>query len=146
MNKKENARPAVAAVGQASGTDYAGQYSHTHFSDILNESQERVVSLIGIGQDAAVPRMRLAEMAGLDERAVRALIQQARLQRVPIISGNSGYFLSDNSNEVRRFARSMERRGKAIQTVGFTMLQTADQMDGQEAFDDWWEDDGGEMG
>lgn len=143
MNKNKNAHPAVGAAEQAEkGNSFGEQYSHFDFSDILTDSQERVVSLIGIGPDAAVPRMKLAEMTGLDERAVRLFIQQARLQRVPIISGNSGYFLSDNSNEVRRFARSMERRGKAIQTVGFTMLQTADKMDGQETFGDWWEDDG----
>lgn len=143
MNENKNAHPAVGAAEQAEkGNSFGEQYSHTHFSDTLTDSQERVVSLIGVGRENAIPRMDLAAMTGFDERVVRSLIQQARLCLVPIISFSGGYYIADNSDDLRRFARAMARRAEWIRKVALAMEQAADEMDGQEAFDDWWEDDG----
>ncbi len=138
---RKKARPVEATTGQAeTGNSFGEQYSHKQFNDILSSSQGMVVSLIGTGPDAAVSRRQLAEMSGLDERVVRKLIHQARLQGVPIISGNIGYYRAENTNDLRRFSRSMARRANMIRAVAIVMEQTAAEADGQASLDDWWED------
>ena len=70
------------------------------------------------GIENAVGLRDLTAAANLDGRTVRAAIHAARLRGYPIISDNaSGYWLSDNPDEVRRFANSMRHRARMVAAV-----------------------------
>ena len=146
MNENKNARPAVGAAEQASGTDYAGQYSQNHFNSKLTPCQEMVLGLIGTGRENAISRLDLIARSGLDERTLYGIIRILRVEHgFPVLSTKGvggGYWLSNDSGEVRRAARSKDQEAHSCQEVANTFWRAADEMDGQETFDDWWEDDG----
>lgn len=93
--------------------------------------------LLPYGERNAVSRLALAELTGLDERLVRKRINALRLSGVPIISGNAGFWLSDNPQELASFARSMNHRAREIARVADAIERTADRLRGQERIEGW---------
>ena len=73
-----------------------------------------ILDLIPTGSDDPVPLGELAYFTGLEERAVKRLIQQLRLDGHPVISHpKGGYFIPDLDNEedmqiARRFVAAMK--------------------------------------
>lgn len=75
----------------------------------------RIVDLLPVGEQNAVPLRHLKELSGLPGREVRRLIQTERLRGVPILSDNiNGYYLAANAQEREEFIRSMHHRAAEI--------------------------------
>lgn len=91
-----------------------------------------VCDLLLYGKQNAVSRLYLAGMTEMDERLVRKIINKLRLSGAPIISGQPGFWLSDDPMELEDFARSMQHRAGEIARVADAVQRTADRLRGQE--------------
>lgn len=91
-----------------------------------------VSDLLLYGKQNAVGRLYLAAMTNMDERLVRKVINRLRLSGAPIVSGQPGFWLSDDPLELEEFARSMQHRAGEIARVADSVLRTADRLRGQE--------------
>lgn len=96
-----------------------------------------LIDLLPYGERNAVSRLKLAGLTCLDERLVRKRINALRLSGSPIISGNAGYWLSDNPHEIASFARSMHHRAREIARVAEALERTADKLRGQQRIEGW---------
>ena len=115
MNEKRPRPGGTDTTGTGTG---GASYQHSHYTAPAQKMQERVLMFLHYGIENAVGLRDLTAAANLDGRTVRAAIHAARLRGYPIISDNaSGYWLSDNPDEVRRFANSMRHRAAQILAV-----------------------------
>ncbi|MCD8220908.1 MAG: hypothetical protein LUD07_01715 [Clostridiales bacterium] len=75
----------------------------------------KVSDFLGHGADNGKTLRELKRLTGLDNRAIRLLIQAERLSGVPILSDNqNGYFLPECKSDAVSFVRSMRRRASEI--------------------------------
>lgn len=113
MSKKENARPVAPTTGQA-----GGKVQHTFHNDCTADSavgQFLISDFLSTGRTNAVTLHHLQGMTGLKEREIRRMIQQERLEGIPICADNvAGYYLPANDAEKMRCARSMRHRAAEI--------------------------------
>lgn len=67
----------------------------------------------------AVRRQDLCNMLGLSDRAVRRMIEELRLERVPILSTahGSGYWMSKDPVEINMFIAEQKSRIKSAADV-----------------------------
>lgn len=67
-----------------------------------------------IGAENAITKRELCRKARLDERRVRMIIHDLRLEGMIICSnsGGSGYYTPKGLGEVKRFIYEMEKRGR----------------------------------
>ena len=96
-----------------------------------------VTDLLLLGKENAVGRLYLATMTKMDERLVRKIINKLRLSGAPIISGQQGFWLSDDPAELEEFSRSMQHRAGEIARVADAVQRTADRLRGQERMEGW---------
>jgi biotin operon repressor len=75
-----------------------------------------IIDYIPEGKENAIHLEELAKLLKIDSRTVKKLIQQARKNGVKIISGQNGYWISDNEHDFKMFARMM--RKQAASRVG----------------------------
>ena len=66
--------------------------------------------LLQPGELQAVHMADLAQRVGVDERALRRLIYEARESGVSILSSAAGYFLPGDDLEVQQFENCMKKR------------------------------------
>lgn len=79
--------------------------------------------LLGRGPAGAVHLSDLAGLLHTDRRSVRLLIQRERLAGCPVLSDNEhGYYLAEDSGQVRAFCDSMRRRARSIQAIADAVL------------------------
>lgn len=76
--------------------------------------QEKVLSLLRVGESGALTLRDLTSATGANGRAIREAIRRMRLDGVPIVSGDNGYWISGSPGETRRFTRSMRSRAREI--------------------------------
>ena len=77
-------------------------------------------------------------LTGMNERAVRLKIQQERKSGKLILSNSKdGYFLPENPEDVRRFARSMSRRAAEISSIARAAEAALADLAGQECLEGW---------
>lgn len=80
--------------------------------------QIRISDLLGYGPDRGLTLSDLRRLTNLNPRAIRLMIRDERMAGALIISDNrSGYYLTDDAAEVKRFTRSMRYRAKEIEAV-----------------------------
>lgn len=67
-----------------------------------------------IGEENAITKRELCRKARLGERGIRLYIRELRMEGMVICSTSSkkGYFVPKRANEVTRFIREMEKRGR----------------------------------
>lgn len=81
------------------------------------------------GEANAIPRRTLESMTGWNGREIRLEIQRERLEGVPIIGGQSGYFLAETQREKQAFVSSMRHRAGEIMRAAAAVEGV--QMDGE---------------
>ncbi len=110
-------RPSIAAPGREVGTAAAPTVDFTCLSG--KEQALQVADFLGVGEENAHPMRYLKSILHRDSRTIRRLIELERRRGVPILSNNqTGYYLAENEDEIKRFTRSMRHRALEI-------LQTA---------------------
>ncbi len=116
MSRQKEARPSVAAPGQAAGNGLATGISLNHFTSSPATGQFKISDLLSPGQENAVPLRHLVKLTGEDGRIVRRRIATERLAGIPILSDcKTGYFLPGTVAEARKCVRSMRNRAKEIE-------------------------------
>ena len=76
---------------------------------------ERLLSYIPDGRENAISQEQLSAILDCKKTYLRALIQNARIDGIPICSvpGDCGYFLSNDPNEVLACYRMFKHRNKS---------------------------------
>lgn len=139
------ARPAVGAAGQAkTGKRLDGaHFPRSNCTTSWRGSQDwkvTVADFLPKSREDALKLRELKDLLHIDERTTRAMIQRER-RHVPILSDNmSGYWISDNEAEVRRFCASMRSRARQVWATAANVEKAAglarheaQQLPGQEA-------------
>lgn len=79
---------------------------------------QRLLSVLGYGEDKAMTRGALCALLGLPDRAVRKLIEEARREETEdgpfIVTADKGYFLAADADEIERHYRGEYSRAMAI--------------------------------
>ena len=68
------------------------------------------------GQKNAIPCAELERLTGLSAREIRKRVRAERIAGTVILSSQDekpGYYLPDTTEEIERFCRSMEKRGRS---------------------------------
>jgi hypothetical protein len=75
-----------------------------------------IVDLIPTGKANAITRAQLCALTGLRDRAVRKLIEIARIEGAIILNAQdgAGYYISDNPIDIRRQIAQNNSRAMAI--------------------------------
>lgn len=123
MPDKKKAALSVAALKAAGETAALSETAiSTKDSTIKTSGAQAAISgravsaLLHAGRKNALPLRDLCQLAGMDGRQVRLMIQRERLKGAPILSDNqSGYYLPGNEGEIREFVRSMRHRAGEIE-------------------------------
>lgn len=99
---------------------------------------ENISDVIPCGRGNALKLPQIKQALDTDSRTARLLIQRAR-RSVPVLSDNaSGYWISSDPNEVKRFSESMRHRARQIYKTAANVERAAgisrkepQQLDGQ---------------
>lgn len=94
-----------------------------------------IADFLDTGERNGKTLKELREILNGDGRTIRARIEQER-RSSPILSGQSGYYLPENENEVARFCASMRHRARRVWASAAAVERSAgivrrEQIDGQ---------------
>ena len=135
--KKRNAHVGAATPARAAGKGLETWYPANDYNTILRKTPS-ISDLLHSGAENGTTLRKLVALTGMNERAVRLKIQQERKSGKLILSNSKdGYFLPENPEDVRRFARSMSRRAAEIAGVARAAETALADMTGQECLEGW---------
>ena len=87
---------------------------NTKDDDLSTVWGEKILSLIGAGEENAIHLCDLIHITGLGNREIRKCIETLRRNGAVIISNKNGYFQPLRSYEVDRYVRQETGRAKSI--------------------------------
>lgn len=113
---REKRKPAHGGNRERAGRETACEARSSSINSTTSpvERQIKISDFLHHGQENAVPTKYLKEILHVDARTIRLLVQEERLNGIPILSDSSGYFLPGNSLEVLKCVRSLRHRAKEI--------------------------------
>ncbi len=118
MTKTKRTRLSAAMPGREVGTAalntaVAPTTDSTRSSG--NSQALQLADFLGTGEESALPMRHLKSILHRDSRTIRLMIEAERRRGVPILSNNqTGYYLAENEDEIKRFTRSMRHRALEI--------------------------------
>lgn len=80
----------------------------------LTEIERGILSLIGEGKENGTSLRALCSLSHLPEREIRHIIEHMRRGGIPVLSGMSGYYFPETSEEIREYIRKEEKRARSI--------------------------------
>lgn len=93
--------------------------------------------LLGRGEANAIPMHALAAQLGINDRTLRKQIFEARVEGIPILSGNEGYYLpGDDRSELREYERTARKRALSSLKMARSAKEHCKQIPGQLSFAD----------
>lgn len=138
MNAKKETHPTAATVERAGQETACGAHFPYSDSTTPEAGRQAVSDLLCAGEQNGKTLKRLKEILGGDGRSIRAQIERER-RDTPILSGQTGYFLPEREDEVRRFCASMRHRARQVWATASNVEKAAGltqrgpmQLDGQE--------------
>lgn len=86
----------------------------------------KLVDLIPVGAENAIPKSELIKITGLSDRALRLQVSHERRAGYPILTDctNSGYYLPENEADAVRFVRSMRKRARETAAIADAVERT----------------------
>lgn len=137
MNAKKETHPTAATVERAEQETACGaRFPHSD-STTPETGRQAVSDLLCAGEQNGKTLKQLKEILGGDGRSIRAQIERER-RDIPILSGQTGYFLPEREDEVRRFCASMRHRARQVWATASNVEKAAglirkepQQLDGQ---------------
>ncbi|MBD5152260.1 MAG: hypothetical protein HDT16_07185 [Oscillibacter sp.] len=123
MSEKRKTRPRYSQYqGRAVETGAASRQATTSTKNDTTSPPGgqifHIADLLLIGEENALPMKHLRSVTDLSSREIRAMIQQERLDGVPICANNlTGYYLAADNVERQRFVNSMRHRSAEIARV-----------------------------
>ena len=141
-DKKENARRTVGAAGQAAEKEAASKIPQDDFSTDSSKKREEKYQLISDllhkGRNNGLTLQDLVKLTGMDERTIRRKIHVERKSGMLIMADCvHGYFLPEDTYDVRRFIHSMSNRSKEIAAVSRAAEDALAKMENQEQINGW---------
>ena len=126
---KERARQDAATSKRAKRESHRrGGNPYGNYTTTQNSGQGTIFRLLMEGSENGLHLQDLVRLTGEDQRTVRKLIQEERLQGIPILSDNvHGYFLPGSDYEREICVKSLRGRAQEI-------LETAAAIEGSEAW------------
>ena len=97
----------------------------------MRNDLERILCAIPKGKDKAIHNEELAAQFGMSIHTIKKYIQDARMQGIPIVSDKSGYWITDNREELKTFIDSMEKQGKKRFKTIKALKRTLNDIEGQ---------------
>ena len=142
MSKNKNARPDEATSEQAAEKDAASKIPHSNFTTDSSEKREEKCELISDllhkGRNNGLTLQDLVKLTGMDERTIRRKIHVERKSGILIMADCvHGYFLPEDTYDVRRFIHSMSNRSKEIAAVSRAAEDALSKMENQEQINGW---------
>ena len=141
-DRKENARPDEATSEQAAGAEVAGHVHNYEYNTDTDEKREEKYELISDllhkGRNNGLTLQGLVRLTGMDERTIRRRIHVERKSGILIMADCvHGYFLPEDTYDVRRFIHSMSNRSKEIAAVSRAAEDALAKMENQEQINGW---------
>ena len=126
---KERARQDAATSKRAKRESHqAGGNPYGNYTTTQSGGQGTIFRLLMEGAGNGLHLQDLVRLTGEDQRTVRKLIQEERLQGIPILSDNvQGYFLPGSDYEREIGVKSLRGRAQEI-------LETAAAIEGSKAW------------
>ena len=72
-----------------------------------------ISNFLSRGEETAVHLTELCKRAGASQTSVKAAIRRERLNGIPILSGNSGYWIGESREEKQSFLRMMRMQAES---------------------------------
>ena len=91
----------------------------------------RILCAIPKGKEKTVHNEALAKQFGVSIHTIKKYIQEARMQGISIVSDKSGYWITDDREELKAFIDSMERQGKKRFKTIKALKRTLNNIEGQ---------------
>lgn len=139
MVKNEEARPTVAAAGQAGGK--AASYFQDDFTPSAREKQSPIFDILPIGRERAISSELLAAVTGCKSvRELQKRIERERLAGAVILSDthSGGYYRSNDPAELRRFVRTLNARARNTLRAAESAQIALNTIEGQESIGGWF--------
>ena len=142
MSAKEKARPAGGTAGQAAENNAGRKIPQDDFSTDSSKKREEKCELISDllhkGRNNGLTLQDLVKLTGMDERTIRRRIHVERKRGILIMADCvHGYFLPEDTYDVRRFMHSMSNRSKEIAAVSRAAEDALAKMENQEQINGW---------
>ena len=142
MNDNKNARPAGGTAGQAAEKDAASKIPQSDFNTDSSKKREEKYELISDlllkGRNNGLTLQDLVKLTGMDERIIRRKIHDERKSGILIITDCvNGYFLPENSHDVKVFINSMNGRAREIADISRAAEDALAKMENQEQINGW---------
>lgn len=135
--KKRNAPAGAGTPARAAGKGLETWYPANDYNTILRKTPS-ISDLLHSGAENGTTLRELVALTGMNERLVRLKIQRERKAGKLILSNSrDGYFLPENPEDVRRFARSMSRRAAEISSIARAAEAALADLAGQECLEGW---------
>ena len=139
---KRNARPAGGTAGQAAEKDAASKIPQSDFNTDSSKKREEkcelISNLLHKGRNNGLTLQDLVKLTGMDERTIRRKIHVERKSGILIMADCvHGYFLPEDTYDVRRFIHSMSNRSKEIAAVSRAAEDALAKMENQEQINGW---------
>lgn len=114
MSKNKKAPAGGTAEAMTETTAFGDAVNFSDFHSITPSTRRQVVAdWLGTGEGNGKTLKQLREFLNGDPRAIRLQIERER-HHVPILSGQSGYWIAGSDDEVNNFCRSMRHRARQI--------------------------------
>ena len=97
----------------------------------MRKDLERILCAIPKGKCKAIHNGELAKQFGVSIHTIKKHIQEARMQGIPIVSDTSGYWITDDREELKAFIDSMEKQGKKRFKTIKALKRTLNDIEGQ---------------
>ena len=141
-DRKENARPTGGTAGQAAENNAGRKIPQDDFSTDSSKKREEKYQLISDllhkGRNNGLTLQDLVKLTGMDERTIRRKIHVERKSGILIMADCvHGYFLPEDTYDVRRFIHSMSNRSKEIAAVSRAAEDALAKMENQEQINGW---------
>ena len=142
MSAKEKARPAGGTAGQAAENNAGRKIPQSDFNTDSSKKREEKYQLISDllhkGRNNGLTLQDLVKLTGMDERTIRRRIHAERKSGILIMADCvHGYFLPEDTYDVRRFIHSMSNRSKEIAAVSRAAEDALAKMENQEQINGW---------
>ena len=142
MSAKEKARPAGGTAGQAAENNAGRKIPQSDFNTDSSKKREEKCELISDllhkGRNNGLTLQDLVKLTRMDERTIRRKIHVERKRGILIMADCvHGYFLPEDTYDVRRFIHSMSNRSKEIAAVSRAAEDALAKMENQEQINGW---------
>lgn len=73
----------------------------------------KIEDFLSVGHENPKTSRELSDLLNISQREVRRLVQEARLQKIPICAScvdNPGYYIARNKKDMSRYLQALQRR------------------------------------